>query len=99
MITKIRRIALLLATSSGIIAATTAHRARRRQPRQPLRATARRIPPLTHTQGSERNPDMITKIRRIALLLATSSGIIAATTPPPTQASTSPTTASPGSPR
>jgi hypothetical protein len=27
-----------------------------------------------------RNPDMITKIRRIALLLATSAGIIAATT-------------------
>jgi hypothetical protein len=26
------------------------------------------------------NPDMITKIRRLALLLATSSGIIAATT-------------------
>ena len=35
MINKIRRIALLLATSAGIIAATTAHRSRR--PRnQPL---------------------------------------------------------------
>ena len=36
----------------------------------------------THTRSHihRKEPDMITKIRRIALLLATSSGIIAATT-------------------
>jgi hypothetical protein len=37
-------------------------------------------PARTRPPGSKGNPDMITKIRRVALMLATSAGIIAATT-------------------
>ena len=71
MFTAIRRIALLLATSSGIIAATTltAHALGRPQP---LRATA---PVLTRNE-----PSMLTLMRRIAHVVATSKGIAAATT-------------------
>ena len=54
MINKIRRIALLLATSAGIIAATTA--TAHAGGYQPLRAEARSSPPLKPPPGSKGIP-------------------------------------------